>query len=108
MTMLPLEVTLDQMIACVEREIAMRHKVYAGQVDRGKMRPAKAEMEIEQMLAVLSLLKSLCPVTMQAHRFDQGACVDCRTKTHDETTMWKCPHCRLTVAELSTVVGPKE
>lgn len=108
MTMLPLEVTLDQMIACVEREVTMRHKVYSGQVDRGKMRASTAEMEIEYMIAVLNLLKSLCPETLQAHRVEidgvNVTCHDCLAvlpkKEGATVERWKCPYCRLTVDEL--------
>lgn len=49
-------VALDDQIVCVEREIAMRVRVYPGWVARGKMKQAKADDEITKMRAVLTTL----------------------------------------------------
>jgi len=51
--------SLAAQIAEVEREIAMRRRVYAGQVARGKMRQAEADMHIGRMEDVLATLKLL-------------------------------------------------
>jgi len=52
-------VSLDEQIACVEREIAMRRRVYPKWVGKGRMTPARADHEIETMEAVLRTLQSL-------------------------------------------------
>jgi hypothetical protein len=50
-------VTLAEQIACVERELAMRRRVYPRWVGRGQMKPGAAEEEIRRMEAVLETLK---------------------------------------------------
>jgi len=50
--------SLAEQIRCVERELTMRSRVYAGLVDRRKMSPAEAEREIATMGAVLTTLKA--------------------------------------------------
>ena len=52
MSNLPLE---DQ-IACAERELALRRRVYPKWVDSGRMKPAKAEQEITAMEAIVATL----------------------------------------------------
>lgn len=52
-------VSLGRQIACVEREITMRERVYPGWVDKGRMTNATADQEIAAMKAVLATLKSL-------------------------------------------------
>lgn len=47
-----LEPTMDEMIACVEREIAMREKVYPRRIAQGMMKLERADREIEIMKAV--------------------------------------------------------
>lgn len=50
------DVTLAQQIACVEREILLREKVYPKFVATGRMAEVKARMEIESMTAVRATL----------------------------------------------------
>ena len=50
-------ITPNEMAACVEREVAMRLRVYPRWVQAGKMRPEKAAREIAVMKAVAALLK---------------------------------------------------
>ena len=47
------EITTEQKIACIKREIAMRQRVYPRWVDTGKMKQEKADHEIDAMLAIL-------------------------------------------------------
>ena len=51
--------TLAQMISAVERELGMRHSVYARRVADRKMTQAKADHEIACMAGVLALLKEM-------------------------------------------------
>jgi len=50
-------IPLDEQIACVEREIAMRRRVYARWVSERKMSPALADKQIALMEAVLDSLR---------------------------------------------------
>jgi hypothetical protein len=52
-------ITLDQQIACVKREIAMRERVYPVWVGKGKMKPHEAEHQMEAMKAVLATLQCM-------------------------------------------------
>jgi hypothetical protein len=52
-------VTLADQIRAVEREIAMRERVYPRWVGTGTMKPATADEEIRRMKAVLAILKAL-------------------------------------------------
>jgi hypothetical protein len=54
-----LQIPLDAQIRCVEREIAMREKVYARWVEEKKLTQKVADREIAGMKAVLETLKSL-------------------------------------------------
>jgi len=54
-------ITLPQKIQCVERELAMRRRVYPRWVSEGRMPQAKADDEIALMAAVLATLKGLQP-----------------------------------------------
>ena len=56
---LPIHVSLDEQLACVEREIKMRERVYPGLVENGKMSRPQADLEITKMRAVLTTLRSL-------------------------------------------------
>jgi len=56
---LPAQVTLRDQIACVEREITMRERVYPRWVAAGKMTPGKADAELAGMRAVLETLRGL-------------------------------------------------
>lgn len=49
----------DEQVACIEREIAMRKRVYPRWVESGKMTQAKATAEMRAMLAVLDTLREL-------------------------------------------------
>jgi hypothetical protein len=48
--------SLDEMIACVTREIAFREFVYPKSVERGKMTQKKADHETSCMKGVLGVL----------------------------------------------------
>lgn len=52
-------IPLPQQIACVKRELAMRNRVYPGQVSRGKMRKSEADHEVSCIKAVLRTLEWL-------------------------------------------------
>jgi hypothetical protein len=54
-----LPITLDDQIAAVEREIAMRGRVYPRQVFNRKMTQRQADREIALMIAVLASLIGL-------------------------------------------------
>jgi|SRR5579871_688227 len=49
-------IALEQQIACLKREIALRKNVYPGFVARGRMKQAEADREIERMTAALHTL----------------------------------------------------
>lgn len=51
--------TLSEQIACVQRELSYRDRVYGRLVFAGKMTRARADREIELMRAVLATLKQL-------------------------------------------------
>lgn len=53
----PSQVSLPRQIECVEREIAMRRRVYPRWVAVGKMQQAKADDEIAIMEAVVATLR---------------------------------------------------
>ena len=50
------KISIIGQIAEIEREIAMRERVYPEQVRRGKMRQAEAEMLIERAYAIRATL----------------------------------------------------
>lgn len=50
-------ITIDQQIKCVERELALRRRVYPAWVSKGRMKQADADREIETMEAVLKTVK---------------------------------------------------
>lgn len=52
-----MKISIIGQIAEVDREIAMRRRVYPGQVRVGKMRQAEADLLIERMQAVRATLK---------------------------------------------------
>jgi hypothetical protein len=54
-----MSVSLNQQIEEVEREIALRERVYPNQVARGKMRQGVADFHKQRMVAVLETLKHL-------------------------------------------------
>lgn len=45
-------ITSADKLACAERELKMRQRVYPRWVDAGKMSAGKAELEIEMMKAI--------------------------------------------------------
>jgi hypothetical protein len=51
--------TFKQQIECVEREIALREKMYPMWVDAGKLTPKKSDYEIRCMESVLYTLQSI-------------------------------------------------
>jgi hypothetical protein len=53
------QITLQQQIESVRREIGMRERVYPAWVGKGKMKPETATHEIEAMKAVLATLIGL-------------------------------------------------
>lgn len=53
------EYTLDQQIASLKREVAMRKNVYAKWVSLGKMRQGEADHELGAMTAALHTLLNL-------------------------------------------------
>jgi hypothetical protein len=61
-------VPLAVQIACVQREIDMRHRVYARRVDENRMSAKKAEEEILTMGAVLESLKELAAIKARSDR----------------------------------------
>jgi hypothetical protein len=48
-----------QLVACVERELGMRRRVYPGWIARGRMSEENATREISTMTAVLTVLEQL-------------------------------------------------
>ncbi len=46
-------VSKDEKIACLQREIELRTRVYARYIAEGKMKQSKAERELEIMYAIL-------------------------------------------------------
>lgn len=47
----------DQLAACAEREVRQRQRVYARQVELGRMRQEKADGEIGMMQAIAAHLR---------------------------------------------------
>jgi hypothetical protein len=56
--------TNEELVACVQREIRQRKRVYPRLVERGTMRPEDAEYETEVMQAVLNLLQEQVSPTL--------------------------------------------
>ena len=63
--MTPHIITIAEMIACIEREIRMRERVYPRWIATGKMTQAKADAEIVTMKAVLAFLRPMLPLPPQ-------------------------------------------
>ncbi len=53
------QVTIDEQIAEVKREIAMRNKVYPRWIEAGSMKKSKADFQILVMEAVLISLQTI-------------------------------------------------
>lgn len=56
-----MNITLDEQIDCVRREISMRRRVYPRWIDAWRMTEERADHEIAAMEAVLATLESLRP-----------------------------------------------
>lgn len=52
---------LTAQIACIERELRLRHRVYPRLVREGKLPPSQAQHELLTMQAVLQTLQALAP-----------------------------------------------
>lgn len=53
------EIPLHQQIACAEREVKFRQRVYARRVGEGKMAQAQADRETAAMKAIVDTLRTL-------------------------------------------------
>ena len=53
------EVTIEEQIACIEREIRMREHVYARRVANGAMTQAQSDREMRLIGAVLATLEGI-------------------------------------------------
>jgi len=53
------DISIDEQIACVRREIGMRERVYPTWVDRKRMSAKQAENELTRMRAVLATLEQI-------------------------------------------------
>lgn len=60
---MPMPLTMQ--IACIERELRMRRRVYPRWVEAGRITQAKAEWEIDAMEGVLATLQALLPPPAQ-------------------------------------------
>lgn len=56
---LPVAVSLERQIACVDRELKFRERVYSRRVGEGKMTQSQADTEIAAMRAVKATLLAL-------------------------------------------------
>jgi hypothetical protein len=54
-----MEVSFERQLACIERELKMRRRVYPRLVERGKMSQDKASEEILLIEAVIRTLRQL-------------------------------------------------
>lgn len=61
--------SLHQQLACAERELRLRHGVYPGLVQRGKMTPDQSRHELAAMGAIVTTLKRLCAAEAQPDLF---------------------------------------
>lgn len=59
----PREVSLEDQVRCVRREIALRQRVYGRMVAAGKLKQADADRGIAQMTAVLATLTRVAQIT---------------------------------------------
>ena len=60
-------ITIEQMIACVEREIGMRERVYPRWVEQKKLLQTTADQELARMRAVRDLLLNVQAELRQGH-----------------------------------------
>lgn len=56
------DVTLEQQIECIERELRMREQVYPRRIEAGRMTRDQADRELLCMRAVLDTLRRLLAV----------------------------------------------
>lgn len=61
----------DQLVACVEREIAKRERFYPRWVAAGKMTSGLAHRELDLMRAVLAFVKEHAPPPPQVGLFGE-------------------------------------
>lgn len=54
-----MNVSIDDQIACVAREIALRERVYPKWVGTGRMKQEAADREMERMKAVIETLNKV-------------------------------------------------
>lgn len=54
-----LDISLDEQIECIQRELALRKVVYSRQVHAGRMHQRIADLEMARMGAVLETLQKL-------------------------------------------------
>lgn len=78
--------TLDQQIAAVSREIALREGVYPKWVAAGKMKQEKADHELAAMKAVLESLKTLAALV---HLRQIKRRIEDRTATAEDREIYK-------------------
>jgi hypothetical protein len=65
--------SLAEQIACAERELALRVRVYPRWVASNKMKPEKSDHELECMAEIIRTLKRLAPpVPVQGQLYDRG------------------------------------
>lgn len=57
------QITIDEQIAEVKRELAMRNKVYLKWIEAGSMKKSKADFQILAMEAILISLQDLAKKT---------------------------------------------
>ena len=60
-------ITITDMIACIEREIGMRERVYPRWVEQKKLLQATADQELARMRAVRDLLLNVQAELRQGH-----------------------------------------
>jgi hypothetical protein len=58
-------VTIEEQVACVERELRMRRSAYPRWIGAGRLTQAKADAEIAAMEAVLATLQAQVPPPAQ-------------------------------------------
>ncbi len=61
------DITIDQMVQCVDREIGMRERVYPRWVEQKKMLQTTADQEMARMRAVRDLLLNVHAELRQGH-----------------------------------------
>ena len=60
--------TLDEQIACADREVGLRLRVYPTWVRQGRLKQHKADREIETMRAIAASLRQMQAQTMRQER----------------------------------------